>query len=153
MDTARDFFHFVTKFFEPIQASATHIYHSALELCPISSIVRKLYYDRCDRITQCPRVVVGTPDRWDPTRSFFCKGNGKSCAWSPCGQFIAARTREMVEIRNHLTLEILTILQSPSDAHPLIGSPAYSPTGGPLPAPSLMVWLSGISKQVGWSKV
>ena len=132
MDTARDFFHFVTKFFEPIKASATHIYHSALELCPISSIVRKLYYDRCDRITQCPRVVVGTPDRWDRTRSLFCKGDGNSCDWSPCGQFIAARTREMVEIRNHLTLEILTVLQSPSDAHPLIGSPAYSPDGWSL---------------------
>ena len=30
LDTAQDFFHFVTKFFEPINVSATHIYHSAL---------------------------------------------------------------------------------------------------------------------------
>ena len=38
-DTAQDYLHFVAKFFEPINASATHIYHSALELCPASSIV------------------------------------------------------------------------------------------------------------------
>ena len=122
----------MTKFFEPIKASATHVYHSALELCPISSIVRKLYYDRCDRVTQCPRVVIGTPDSWDPSVSFSAKDDAKSCAWSPCGQFIAARADKTVEIRNHLTLEILTVLQSPSDAPPLTGPLAYSPDGWSL---------------------
>ena len=117
----------MTKFFEPIKASATHIYHSALELCPISSVIRKLYYDRCDRITRCPRVVIGTPDSWDPTRSFSCKDDYKSCAWSPCGQFIATRAKNTVEIRNHLTFELFTVLQPPNDTPPLIGSPAYSP--------------------------
>ena len=122
----------MTKFFEPIKASATHIYHSALELSPISSTVRKLYYDRCDRVTQCPRVVIGTPDSWDPSVSFSAKDHAKSCAWSPCGQFIAARADKTVEIRNHLTLEILTVLQSPSDAPPLTGPLAYSPDGWSL---------------------
>jgi len=31
LDTARDCFNFVTTFFEPTNASATHIYHSALD--------------------------------------------------------------------------------------------------------------------------
>ena len=119
----------MTKFFEPIKASATHIYHSALELSPISSIVRKLYYDRCDRITQCPRVVIGTPDSWDPSVTFSGKRDHKSCAWSPCGQFIAAQAKKTVEIRNHLTFEILTVLQSTNDVPRLIGPPAYSPDG------------------------
>ena len=117
----------MTKFFEPIKASATHIYHSALELCPTSSIVRKLYYGRCDRITRCPRLVIGTPDSWAPIRSFSCKGGYKSCAWSPCGQFIATRAEKTVEIRNHLTFELLTILQPPNDTPPLVGLPVYSP--------------------------
>ena len=117
----------MTKFFEPIKASATHIYHSALELSPISSIVRKLYYDQCDRITRYPKVVIGTPNSWDPTTSF--KVHGQSCAWSPCGQFIAARTKKTVEIRNHLTLKLLAVLQTPNITFSLTGSPAYSSDG------------------------
>ena len=46
LNTARDCFHFVTKFFEPISVSAAYIYHSALELSPLSSIIRRLYYHR-----------------------------------------------------------------------------------------------------------
>jgi hypothetical protein len=64
LETARDCFHFVTKFFEPINVSAAHIYHSALELSPLSSIVRRLYYHQ--RHTPFPRVLVGTPDIMGP---------------------------------------------------------------------------------------
>jgi len=39
LDTARDYFQFTTTFFEVINISATHIYHSALELSPLSSII------------------------------------------------------------------------------------------------------------------
>jgi hypothetical protein len=49
----------VTKFFEPINVSATHIYHSALELSPLSSIVRRLYYHQ--RHTPFPRVAGWNP--------------------------------------------------------------------------------------------
>ena len=45
-------------FFEFIDVSATHVYHSALELSPLSSVVRKLYYHR--RPTPFPRVVGAT---------------------------------------------------------------------------------------------
>src|ERR1700679_660655 len=100
LNTARDCFHFVTKFFEPINASATHIYHSALELCPTSSIVRELYYNRAGRITRLPRVVVGPPDSWDSTISISGKGDYGSCTWSPCGRFVAALMGNTAEIRN-----------------------------------------------------
>ena len=63
LDTARDCFHFVTTFFEPISLSAAHVYHSAPELCPLSFVVRRLYYHR-RRITS-PRLVAGIPDLWD----------------------------------------------------------------------------------------
>ena len=39
LKVARDYFDFVTKFFEVINVSATHIYHSALEPSPLSSII------------------------------------------------------------------------------------------------------------------
>ena len=129
LETARDCFYFTTKFFEPISVSATHIYHSALELSPISSIVRKLYYDLCHGVTRLPRVVIGTPDSWDAAVSISSKHDFGSCAWSPCGQFIAAQTGQTVEIRNHLTLELLTVLKS-TKYPPLPTSPlAYSPDG------------------------
>ena len=122
----------MTKFFKPISVSATHIYHSALELCPLSSIIRKLYYDRCHGVTRLPRVVTGTPDSWDTTISLSSKDGYGFCAWSPCGQFIAAQTGQTVEIRNHLTFELLTVLQS-TKYTPLPRSPlVYSPDGRSL---------------------
>jgi len=39
LNTARDYFQFATNFFEVINVSAPHIYHSALELSPLSSVV------------------------------------------------------------------------------------------------------------------
>ena len=38
----------------------------------------------------------------------------------------------MVEIRNHLTFELLTVLQPPNDTPPFVGPPAYSPDGWSL---------------------
>ncbi|KAF9644482.1 hypothetical protein BDM02DRAFT_3150283, partial [Thelephora ganbajun] len=43
VELANDCFRFVTGFFEVIEESAPHIYHSALPLSPQTSIVRKLY--------------------------------------------------------------------------------------------------------------
>ena len=125
--TARDCFNFVTKLFDPISVSATHIYHSALELCPTSSIVRQLYYDRYHGITRFPRVVIGTPDSWDPTISCSHGCQLGPFTWSPCGRFVAAQTKNGVEIRNQLTLELLTTLTK--DGSRPLGSLAYSPDG------------------------
>jgi len=99
----------MTKFFEVSSVSATHIYHSALELTPLSSAVRRLYYHQ--KITPSPRVVIGTPDSWQPSIAISNKDFPyRSFAWSPCGQFIAAQTQEVVEIRDPFTSELLSTL-------------------------------------------
>ena len=171
LDTAQDCFYFVTKFFEPISISATHIYHSALELCPISSIIRKLYYDRCHGITRHPRVKMGNPDSWDKTMSISSKHDYGSCTWSPCGQFIASRAEHMVEIRNHLTFELLTVLQfnkypilttdrladfpdAPKDPPLSAGPLSYSPDGRSIACGfpgAIVIWdiqTGGVAKEI-----
>jgi len=128
LEIAKDYFQFVTRFFEVINVSGPHIYHSALELCPTSSIVRKLYYRQ--RIACLPKVAMGGPDSWDKTITISGKDDYNGlCAWSPCGRFVAAQTRKAVEIRNQLTLELVTILQPPETIPHLTGPLAYSPDG------------------------
>ena len=84
LEIARDCFQFVTKFFEVINVSATHIYHSALELCPMSSIFRKLYYHQ--HIVHSPKVAVGTPESWAQSIAIYGKDHYNGlCTWSPCG--------------------------------------------------------------------
>ena len=153
LDVAQDCFQFVTKFFEVINVSAVHIYHSALELCPVSSVVRELYYHR--RITLSPEVVIGTPDSWDPTIGISGKDDYIGLPiWSPCGRFIAAQTRKAVEIRNQLTLELITILQ-PTETIPLLTGPlAYSPDGRSIACASdiaIIIWdiqTGGVAKEI-----
>ena len=129
---AQDCFNFVTKFFEPINASATHIYHSALELCPTSSIIRKMYYDRCHGLTRFPRVMIGNPDSWDTTISFSGEDRYNHCTWSPCGRFIAAQTERTVEIRNQLNFQLLAVLRPPKPPSLLKAPLQYSPDGRSL---------------------
>jgi len=130
LDTARDYFHFTTTFFELIEASATHIYHSALELSPTSSIVRKFYYHQ--RPCPLPRAVVGITDSWDPTAVSTKHSYYLSSTWSPCGKFIAAVAGEVMEIRDALTLEPLSTLRSTQVATRFRHGLAYSPDGHSL---------------------
>ena len=141
----------MTKFFEPINVSAIHIYHSALELSPLSSIIRKLYHKH--RHTLLPRVIVGTWDSWDQRIAVSAKkGHYHLYSWSPCGQFVAAQTQEVVEIWDPLTFELLSTLTTP-DTH-LIGGPTYSPDGRSLASisdTSLVIWdlqTGGVAKEV-----
>ena len=108
LNTARDYFQFATKFFEPINSSATHIYHSALELSPLPSIIRRLYHHR--RHTPSPRLIVGNQDLWGQGLTASCKYSYGSCAWSPCGRFIAAWNGEGVETRDPLSFELFSTL-------------------------------------------
>jgi hypothetical protein len=163
LNTARDYFYFVTEFFEPINASATHIYHSALELSPLSSIVRRLYYHQ--QQIPLPRVLVGTWDSWDQgTAISGTCGRGGYCSytWSPCGQFVAVHAEgvwteqvhdhEIVEIRDGVTLQLLSTL-TPPDAQ-LFGGPSYSPDGSSLASltdTSLIIWdiqTGGVAKKM-----
>ena len=134
----------MVKYFEPIKVSAIHIYHSALELCPTSSIVRSLYYEQCNRIAYSPRVVVGTPDSWDKAASVsICDDNYWNCVWSPCSQFIATHTGKVIEIRNQLTLEVSTTLQPTETTLKPMGRLAYSPDGHFLACASngfILIW-------------
>jgi len=127
LDTTKDYLQFVTTFFEVINVSAVHIYHSALELSPVSSIIRKQYYHR--RIARSPEVVIGTPDLWDQSVAVSCRGDYHGLCWSPCGRFVAARMEDVVEIRNQLTLEPITVLQPPGTISHLENLLAYSPDG------------------------
>ena len=139
LDTARDCFYFVTEFFEPINISATHIYHSALELSPLSSTVRRLYHHW--RHTPLPRVVAGSWDSWDQGTAISGEGYA-SYTWSPCGQFIAThagRYGDLVEIRDGLTLGLLSTLNAPDGC--LIGGPT-SPSNEHSPASLAEISLS-----------
>ena len=131
----------MTRFFEPINISAVHIYHSALELSPLSSIVRRLYYHQ--QYTPFPRVVAGIPDSW--SQSLHISNSGGVLyghfTWSPCGQFIAASCGGVIEIHDSLSSELLSTL-SKSGTH-LFGELSYSPDGHSLASLSstgLIIW-------------
>jgi len=147
LDTARDCFRFVTTFFEPINVSATHIYHSALELSPMLSIVRRLYYHR--RHTPFPRVVAGTMFSWYDDIN-IPTARGVPFTWSPCSQFVATGSPGGVEIRDSLTSELLSTLVSPDRIYAL----GYSPDGrtlATLSGTSLTIWdiqTGGVVKEV-----
>ena len=152
INTAKDYLQFVTKFFEVISASATHIYHSALEVAPLSSIVRQLYYHQ--RLVPFPKVVVGIPDLWEPSISVSLHNvNPHTPIWSPCGQFAATQTEEDVKVLNVLTLELLSTLQ-PTKPSCLIHGVAYSPDGHSLAClstTSILVWdiqTGGVAKEI-----
>ena len=144
----------MTRFFEPINASATHVYHSALELSPLSSIVRKLHYRR--RPIPFPRVVAGTPDSWDPSAaiSHTHYAYTSSVTWSQCGQFVAVRTKEAVEIRDALTSGLLSTLQPTEPTSELAGEPTYSPDGRSIACVSvaiIIIWdiqTGGVMKEI-----
>ena len=143
----------MTKFFEVISVSATHIYHSALELSPLSSIVRRLYHHRY--LTPSPRVVIGPEDSWQPSIAIPNKDCPYiSCAWSPCGRFIAAQTQEVVEVRDPLTFELLSTLQPTKPTPQLTGPLAYSPDGCSLCCASnatIVIWdiqTGGLTKEI-----
>ena len=144
----------MTTFFEPINVSAVHIYHSALELSPLTSIVRQLYYHQ--RHTPFPRVVVGTQGSWDQcsTASYGRDVGHRSLAWSPCGQFLAINSQRATEILDPLTSELLSTLRPTEPAYQLFGTPAYSPDGhslAALSANSFIIWdiqTGGVAKEV-----
>jgi len=99
---ARDYFHFVTKFFEVISVSAPHIYHSALVVSPQSSAIREHYY--CHPFWHPkPRVLSGLPSSWD--QAMILHGQYISHASSPCSQSFSTLSPTAVEERDTLTLE------------------------------------------------
>ena len=87
LDLVNDCFRFVTGYFEIIDASSQHIYHSALVVAPETSIVRKLYGSYAHPFT---RIVRGATMSWDKNTATTIRPSGISLAvWSPCDRFIA----------------------------------------------------------------
>ena len=126
LDMARDYFHFVTKFFDVIKVSATHIYHSALELSPTSSLIREHYHCLPFRGSK-PRVVYGLHSSWD--QPVTIGDDWFTYAWSPCGKFFSRQLSDSVEVRDALTFEKHSNFQpiAPSELHS--GVLAYSSDG------------------------
>ena len=128
-DIVTDCHRFVTEFFEVISKSAPHIYHSALQLAPQSSIIWKLYSQQ----THSPRakVVTGVPASWDScTASVNFREMFVQVVWSPCSQFIATNLGSMMQILDSNTLERVSVFKPPSSllgAEPL--SLTFSPDG------------------------
>jgi len=142
LKTARDYSQFVTTFFEAIDLSATHIYHSALELSPLSSIVRKVYYHQ--RPHPSPRVIVGIKDSWGPTATTPTKHlYYLSSTWSPCGQLVAVAAGGVIEIWDALTLKLFSTLHSNKSGTEFLHGLAYSPDGYSLACCSntgIIIW-------------
>jgi hypothetical protein len=139
---ARDCFQFVATFSEVISLSATHIYHSALELSPLTSIVRKLYHHQ--KPYPSPRVVIGIGDSWQLTNVIPNKDSYHlSSTWSPCGQLVAVVDEKVVVVRDALTLNPLSTPQSSKATTSFRGGLAYSPDGSSLAGCSdsaIIVW-------------
>jgi WD40 repeat protein len=129
LETAADCLRFVTEFFEVISQSAPHIYHSALQLSPLSSIVRRLYneYLRSPLST----IVRGTPSSWDSCTAIVRTTEVFCAVWSPCGKFIVAAMGDQMDVRDSSTLEGIFTLKS----HHIGGCPSslgISPDGSLL---------------------
>lgn len=119
----------------------------------MSSIIRKLYYHQCTN--HSPKVIIGTPKSWAQTMVISGKDHYNGlCIWSPCGQFVAAQTRKAVEIRNQLTLELITILQPTETTSHLVGPLAYSPDGCSIACASnmaILIWdiqTGGVAREI-----
>ena len=133
LDAAADYLRFVTDFFEVISQSGSHIYHSAMQLAPRSSIVRKLYNQHIP--SPVWKIVTGVPDLWDScTASVGAATEVVHANWSPCGRFITVPQSfplNRIEVRDSNTLEVVSALQPPAgDYYIYSGSlRAFSPDG------------------------
>jgi len=125
LELVTDCLRFVTDFFEVISQSAPHIYHSALQLAPRSSIIWRLYNQQIGSLTA--RIVTGVSSSWDSCTASTGAGPNCCCVWSPCGKFIATGSVGSVTIQDSNTLERLSTLKSHEASK--IESLAYSPDG------------------------
>jgi hypothetical protein len=119
----------VTAYFEVINMSAPHIYHTALVLAPQESIVRKLYQSHAHPFT---RLVHGAPISWDLHIAATAFPSKISLAvWSPCNEFVAIAFFETqtVDVLDPVTLQQLQTLKLPQDTYHIFGALIFSPNG------------------------
>src|SRR6202789_1078167 len=102
---ARDCLRFLITFFEVIDTSAQHIYHSALPLSPRTSLVRELYERHARPFA---RVVRGLPISWEPAiATVYHEDSHDVVAWSPDNRLLAVALSDSVEILEAGTLRRL----------------------------------------------
>ena len=109
LNLVRDYVRFVIAFFEIINTSAPHIYHSALLLSPRKSITYEMYKNHTSPLA---RVVQGIPDSWErgiATATF--DDTLFDAVWSPCNRFIAVAKSRSVEVLDAVTLNQLSIFE------------------------------------------
>ena len=99
--------------------------------------------------------MTGLPDMWDQRIRISRVSDCRSYAWSPCGQFVAALSRQAVEIRDVLTSELFSTLTKPNTC--LLGGLTYSLDGCSLAClseTSIVIWdikTGGVAKEAGYS--
>ena len=109
LDLARDCTHFVFTFFDVINLSAPHIYHSALSLSPQTSIICKTYKQYARPFF---RVVRGVPVSWEPVAATAYLDDFKGeVVWSPCSRFAAVTNHQSIQVVDSVTLSPLGIFQ------------------------------------------
>ena len=90
-------------------------------------------------------MLTGIQNSWQPsTASTSTKHSYQlSSAWSPCGQVVAIVSEKAVEIRDALSLKLLSTLQLPEGATRFTQGLAYSPDGCFLASSSnsaIIIW-------------
>src|ERR1700753_3288952 len=96
-----DYIRFVIAFFEIINISAPHIYHSALPLSPRTSITHEVYKKHSSPLV---RVVRGMPDSWERfVATAIPDETPLDALWSPCNRFIALAKFHSLELLDAVT--------------------------------------------------
>ena len=121
LNLVRDYVRFIITFFEAINTSAPHIYHSAIFLSPRTSITHEMHKQHARPLA---RIVQGISDSWEPvvaTANFDEDLN--EAVWSPCNRFIAVATSKFAEVLDAVTLSRLSIFDHSSyiSSHQLLG--------------------------------
>ena len=106
-----DYIRFVIAFFEVINVSAPHIYHSALLLSPRTSITYEMHKEHARPLA---RVVQGILDSWEPV---IATANFDkilyNAVWSPCNRLIAVIRSDFAEVLDAVTLSRISIFDRP----------------------------------------
>ena len=151
----------MTGYIEVINASAPHIYHSALVFTPQKSVVRKLYESYAHPFT---RVVLGLPISWDANTAATTRPSVIDVvAWSPYDRFIAIAWFDTmtIEVLDSATLQRLQTLRFPQelDRDTVDRALAFSPDSriltllGTHSWHTLVVWdlqTGGVASAIRW---
>ena len=115
LNLVEDYIRFVIAFFEIINTSAPHIYHSALHLSPRTSITHKMHKKHASPFV---RVVQGMPNSWERVVATANLDNILlDAVWSPCNRFIAITKVGSVELLDAVTLDRLRVFETAPATH------------------------------------